>query len=97
MPSEAITVTDVESSVEVFILSQVRLRGPLQPRLEANAIAEGRGGVELVLLFSGSSPEPSTSNAEDIEEEDETSETELFPTRREGRAVMEEAGGRREF
>ena len=51
----------------------------------------------MVLLFSGSSPEPSTSNAEDIEEEDETSETELFPTRREGRAVMEEAGGRREF
>ena len=30
------------------------------------------------------------------EEEDETSETELFPTRREG-AVMEEAGGRGEF
>ena len=96
------------SSVEVVMLSQVR-RGPLQQRRSGAAIsvvAEG-GGVDLVLLFSGAmtsakrsaSPMPPSATTEEIEEEeeeDETAETELFPTRGEG-AVMEEAGGRREF
>ena len=94
-------------SAEVFMLSQLR-RGPLQQRGRMGAVAAavsavaGGGGVDSVLLLSGASPTPpppwTTAGAEieEEEEEDETSETELFPASREG-AVMEEAGGRREF
>ena len=94
-------------SAEVFMLSQLR-RGPLQQRGRMGAVAAaavsvvaGGGGVDSVLLLSGASPPPpppGTTTGEEIEEEeeDETSETELFPASREG-AVMEEAGGRREF
>ena len=96
-------------SAEVFMLSQLR-RGPLQQRGRMGAVAAaavsvvagGGGGVDSVLLLSGASPPPPppwTTTGEEIEEEeeeDETSETELFPASREG-AVMEEAGGRREF
>ena len=90
------------------MLSQLR-RGPLQQRGRMGAVGAavsavaGGGGVDSVLLLSGASPTPpppwTTAGAEieeEEEEEDETSETELFPASREG-AVMEEAGGRREF
>ena len=94
-----------ESVVEVFMLSQVRL-------IIIGVVAEG--GVDFVLAVVGAvavgdrrrrSPSPSTTIAEE-EGEDETSETELFPTRGCGggaesvaaaAVVMEEAGGRREF